>query len=136
MYTPDDIEFLTAQAAADADAELAYQRMMGLTLRQKRRTSCNPHRAAPMPDERRGFDGKPPLALCQGGGQYSTRLTPAWASPAPWTPPPAPTPSAGYRAPPVAATAYAHPVPPGARHAVRPATPPDARHSSAPRCFG
>ena len=28
MYTPDDIEFLTAQAAADEEAELAYQRMM------------------------------------------------------------------------------------------------------------
>jgi hypothetical protein len=28
MYTPDDIEFLTAQSAADEDAELAYQRMM------------------------------------------------------------------------------------------------------------
>lgn len=28
MYTPDDIALLTAQADADAEAELAYQRMM------------------------------------------------------------------------------------------------------------
>lgn len=28
MVTPDDIAFLTAQADADTEAELAYQRMM------------------------------------------------------------------------------------------------------------
>ena len=28
MYTPDDLALLTAQADADAEAELTYQRMM------------------------------------------------------------------------------------------------------------